>query len=128
METDNERGCRRRRRKHIRRKKKTKRKEKRKRKREENEGEFRRILEGAKDVQLPEDMYEVLDNTNYEWSEKEKEVCSLGLKFVPTVVGVNRPKKLEDFERFANELRWLAKNTEESDNQGTRRNETQQEQ
>ena len=131
LEKDNEKGCRRKRRKHRRRKKKAKRKEKRKRKREEKEEELKSKLEEAKEVSLPEDMYEVMDNTNYEWDEKEREVCALGLKFVPTVVGVNRPKKLEDFERFANDLRWLAKNTEEEERnevQGAVHNNTSEEQ
>ena len=44
-------------------------------------------------VELPDDMYALLDNTQYEWSDVEKKVASLGLKFVPTVKGHNSAKQ-----------------------------------
>ena len=83
--SDDKKGNRRKRRRNIRRKKKLKRREKRRLKREREEQEFRRILDASKEIHLPEDMYDVMDNTDYGWSDAEKEVCKLGLKFVPTV-------------------------------------------
>ena len=50
-------------------------------------------------------MYDPLDNTNYEWQEGEKEVCSLGLKFVPMIRKHNIAKKYDDFLKFARKLR-----------------------
>ena len=50
-------------------------------------------------------MYEPLNNTNYQLSEIEKKVTSLGLKFVPTVKCHNTPKKYTDFLEFCRKLR-----------------------
>ena len=51
----------------------------------QREDEMKEILSKARDIVLPDDMYDPLDNTNYNWKENEKEVCSLGLKLVPTI-------------------------------------------
>ena len=50
-------------------------------------------------------MYAPLDNTQYEWSDVEKKVASLGLKFVPTVKRHNSAKKYTDFLEFSRKLR-----------------------
>ena len=82
-------------------KKKTRRHRKLARKREEWEN----ILEKSKEVHLPDNMYEPLNNTNYQLSEIEKKVTSLGLKFVPTVKRHNTLKKYTDFLGFCRKLR-----------------------
>ena len=56
-----------------------------------------KILEKAHDVDLPDNMYEPLDNTNHSWSVVEKKITSLGLRFVPTICRYDSPKKLTDF-------------------------------
>ena len=50
-------------------------------------------------------MYEPLNNTNYQLSEKEKKVTSVGLKLVPTVKRHNTPKNYTDFLEFCRKLR-----------------------
>ena len=50
-------------------------------------------------------MYEPLNNTNYQLSEIEKKVTSLGLKFVRTVKRYNTPTKYTDFLEFCRKLR-----------------------
>ena len=66
---------------------------------------MKEILSKARDIVLPDDMYDPLDNTNYNWKENEKEVCSLGLKFVPTIRRHNNAKKYIDILKFARKLR-----------------------
>ena len=46
-----------------------------------------------------------LDNTSYNWQEQEKEVCSSGLKFVPTIRRHNLANKYKDFLQFGRRLR-----------------------
>ena len=50
-------------------------------------------------------MYATLDNTQYEWSDVEKKVASLGLKFVPTVKRHNSARKYTDFLEFCRKLK-----------------------
>ena len=50
-------------------------------------------------------MYESFNNTNYELSEVEKKVTSLGLKFVPTIRRSNTQSKYIDFLAFSRKLR-----------------------
>ena len=82
-------------------KKKKRRQRKLRRKREE----WKKIPGKAHEINLPDNMYETLDHTNYQWSEVEKKVTSLGLKFVPTVRRSNTPRKYTDFLEFCRKLR-----------------------
>ena len=79
-------------------KNKSKRNQKKKRKRHRKlarkREEWENVLERSNKVQLPDNMYEPLNNINYQLSEIEKKVTSLGLKFVPTVKCHNTPKKI----------------------------------
>ena len=72
-----------------------KKKIRRKRKLEKKKEEWRKLLRKSHEVNSREDMYEPVDNTNYQWSETQKRVASLGLKFVPTVRRHNNAKKLQ---------------------------------
>ena len=63
------------------------------------------LLREANIVELPDDMFHPLDNTSYNWQEQEKEVCSLGLKFVPTIRRHNLANKYKDFLQFGRRLR-----------------------
>ena len=100
-------------RKHYRRgrkcKNKSKRNQKKKRRRcrklARKREEWENILERSKEVHLPDNMYESLNNTNYQLSEIEKKVTSLGLRFVPTVKRHNTLKKYTDFLEFCRKLR-----------------------
>ena len=71
-----------------------------------------------------------MDNTGYNWTEQEASVCRLGLKFVPTVTTIDRAKKMEDFEQFANDLRLLVAKFDDMEEEhpendlGTEENET----
>ena len=66
-----------------------------------------KILEKAHYVDLPDNMYEPLDNTNHSWSVVEKKITSFGLKFVPTIRRHDSPKKLTDFMEFVENLNSL---------------------
>ena len=67
--------------------------------------ELKDLLREANNVEMPDDMFHPLDNTNYNWQEQEKEVCSLGLKFVPTIRRHNLANKYKDFLQFGRRLR-----------------------
>ena len=58
-------------------------------------------MKEARNIDLPDDMFKPLDNTQYQWNDHEKEICS----FVPTVRRHDEAKKLEDFLHFGRRLR-----------------------
>ena len=72
--------------------KKKRKRRKRKRILMEKEEELKNMLKKAKDVVLPDDMFNPSDNIDYNWDENEQKVCSLGLKFVPTIRRHNAAK------------------------------------
>ena len=72
---------------------------------ESKKAELKDLLSKANEKELPQDMFHPLDNTDYNWQEQEKDVCSLGLKFVPTIRRHNLAKKLKDLLQFGHRLR-----------------------
>ena len=72
---------------------------------ERKKAEIKDLLSKANEKELPEDMFHPLDNTDYNWQEQEKDGCSLGLKFVPTIRRHNLAKKFKDLLQFGRRLR-----------------------
>ena len=63
------------------------------------------LLKESHQVSLPEDMFDPIELTNERLEENEKNVCKLGLKFVPTVKKYDRVKKFLDIQAFKRKLR-----------------------
>ena len=64
------------------------------------------LIEKLKNIELPpEDRFRLYDNTDYEMTDIEMQVCAKGLKFVPSVKRVDRHQKHLDFDRFSRLLR-----------------------
>ena len=64
------------------------------------------LIEMLKNIELPsEDRFRPSDNTSYEMTDIEMQVCAKGLKFVPSVNRVDRHQKHLDFDKFARLLR-----------------------
>ena len=64
------------------------------------------LIEKLKNIELPsKDRFRPYDNTDYEMTDIEMQVCANGLKFVPSVKQVDRHQKHLDFDRFARLLR-----------------------
>ena len=59
--------------------------------------ELKEKLKESRNIDLPDDMFKPLYNTQYQWKDYEKEICSKCLKFVPTVRRHDEAKKLETF-------------------------------
>ena len=72
---------------------------------ERKRDEFIELSREVNDIDVPEDMFNPLDHTDYEWKDQEKKICPKGLKFVPTIKRHNEAKKFEDHLKFCRKLR-----------------------
>ena len=67
--------------------------------------EIKELLKTASEYPLPPDMFEAFNLTNHELTETQRKICSLGLKFVPTVRRYDRVRKWFDIQAFKRKLR-----------------------
>ena len=79
-------------------------------KRRQHQGKLKKkeqdLIEKLKNIELQsEERFRPYDNTDYEMTDIEMQVCAKGLKFVPSVKRVDRHQKHLDFDRFARLLR-----------------------
>ena len=63
------------------------------------------LLQEANEMELPDDMFDPIQLTEDNLDENEKNVCKLGLKFVPTVKSYDRVKKWLDIQSFKRKVR-----------------------
>ena len=63
------------------------------------------LLKESENIDLPVDMFHPIELTEDRLQEEEKNVCSLGLKFVPTIKKYDRVKKWLDIQAFKRKIR-----------------------